>query len=220
MEKKIPTLLLIVVLMSNVLALQTLGTFQVDTTINLIQGCDASTYSNISKIIYPNSSFALDAETIMGNTTIDNYNYSFSDTSLIGQYLVYGHCDEDGTDTEWVYDFWVTTTGDRVNLSNTILVVVFLILAGVFLVLGFSFSKEHWLLKTFFNFCSVGMGILAVNSAKIIASESNNLGTMGTTGLTLMIVVFAIFFIYIFIYSFIEVIKALKEKRGVRWNYD
>ena len=29
----------------------------------------------------------------------------FSDTEQLGQYLVYGHCDESGTDTHWVYDF-------------------------------------------------------------------------------------------------------------------
>ena len=93
-------------------------------------------------------------------------------------------------------------------------------MAGVFLTLGYSFSKEHWLLKTFFNFMAVGMGILSVNSAKIIASESMNLGRMGNVGLTMMVVAFALFFIYMFVYSFIEIIKAMREKRGVRWRYD
>ena len=106
------------------------------------------------------------------------------------------------------------------SLSNSIMVVVFLILAIVLFALGWSFSKEHWILRTFFNFCSVGLGILAVNSAKIVASESEDLGRMGTVGLTVMIILFSIFFIYIFVYAFIEIIKALREKRGVRWNYE
>ena len=213
-----------IILLSNVAAIQTLGTFPKDSSVNLVQGCDNSTYSNITKITYPgtssNLSFAINEEIAMTNTTWNNFNYTFDLTSEIGQYLVYGHCDEDKITTEWVYDFWITSTGNRVNLSNAILPIVFLVMALVLFVLGWSFSKEHWILKTFFNFCTVGMGILAINSAKIVASESSSLGKMGTTGLTVIITIFLIFFIYIFVYAFIEVIKALREKRGVRWNYD
>lgn len=218
---KINILLILMLFLSigNVAALDSLGTFQLDQTINLIQGCDNSTYSNITRILYPNSTFALDTETIMTGSN-DNYNYTFSNTGAIGHYLVFGSCDEDGVDTEWVYDFEITYTGDKVSLSNSMIVIVFLLLAGLFLVLSFSFSKEHWLLKTFFNFCAVGMGILALNSAKIIASESLNLGKMGTVGLTIMLVAFSLFFVYMFIYAFIETINAMKEKRGVRWNFD
>lgn len=220
MQKSFLYLVVVVILISNVSAIQTLGTFQQDTTINLMQGCDNSTYSNITRItIPPINQFAIDSETSMDSSG-DNYNYSFSNTSAIGQYIIYGHCDEDGVDTEWVYDLWITTTGNRVSLSNSIIVIVFLLLAGLFLFLSNSFNQEHWILKTFFNFGAVCMGILAVNSAKIIASESVNLGKMGTAGLMVMVVVFSIFFIYIFVYSFIEIIKALKEKRGVRWNYN
>jgi len=223
--KKITTLLFLGILsISFVLASQSLGTFPKDSTINLVQSCVNSTYSNITRVTYPgtstNSSFAIEGETIMTGLISDTFNYSFSLTSEIGNYIVYGHCDEDGIKTAWVYDFEITSTGEQVSLSNSIIVIVFLILAAVFLVLGYSFSKEHWILKTFFNFCAVGMGILAMNSAKIIASESSGLGKMGTAGLTLMIIVLGIFFIYMFIYSFIEIIKALREKRGVRWDYD
>lgn len=199
---------------------QTLGTFQVDEDITLVQGCLTSTYSNITNILYPNSTFAISGEIGMTQSSNDNYYYLFNLGTEIGEYVVYGHCNEGGVDTQWVYNFYVTSTGQKVSLSNSIIVIVFLLMAGVFLFLGWSFSTQHWILKTFFNFSAVGMGILAVNSAKIIASESSNLGVMGTTGLTLMIVVFALFFLYMFVYSFIEVIKSFREKRGVRWNYD
>ena len=74
-------------------------------------------------------------------------------------------------------------------------------------------------LKTFFNFAATGMGILAINSAGIIASESLSLGKMGTTGLLFMTIIFSLFFIYMFVYYFIETIKTLKEKGNIRWNY-
>lgn len=209
----------LIFLIGSVSALQTLGTFPKDNSISLLQSCDNSSYSNITRVtIPPINAFAINTETEMTKNQ-DNYNYTFSNTSVVGQYIVYGHCDEDGVDTEWVYDFWITSNGEQISLSNVILVIVFLFLIGLFLALSHSFSREHWILKTFFNFSAVGMGILAVNSGKIIASESTNLGKMGTTGLTLMIVVFLIFFLYMFVYAFIEAIKMFKEKRGVRWKF-
>ena len=94
MVRYLLVLTLVVFSLSGVSALQTLGTFQINNDVNLIQGCDNSTYSNITRVTYPNSSFAIDAETPMNVTSGgDNYNYTFSDTSVIGQYIVYGHCD-------------------------------------------------------------------------------------------------------------------------------
>ena len=197
---------------------QTLGSFQVDSTVDLVQYCANSSYSNISRILYPNSTAAISTETIM-TASGDSYSYSFSSTPVIGQYIVYGHCDQNGVDTGWAYDFWITSTGDRVSSSNTVLVVIFIALAGLLYLIGLSFNSEHWMLRTFFNFAAVGMGILAANSAKIVASESLGLGTMGTVGLTVMIVTFSLFVLYIFIYMFIENIRSFKKKGDIRWEY-
>jgi hypothetical protein len=205
-------------MMSMVFAAQSLGTFQKDTTINLLQSCDSSTYSNISKIQLPNSTLAIDTETAMvkaGNT----YSLAFSDTGQVGKYLVYGHCDENGQDTVWVYDFTITTTGETSSLSSSIVVIALLGMAAIFLVISFFFKGEYWLLKSFFQMMAIGSGLLAINSAKIIANESNSLGTMGNVGITIMIVVMMLFFLMVFIYAFIEVIKNFKDKKALRWDY-
>jgi hypothetical protein len=198
---------------------QSLGVFQQNTPITLVQSCETSSYSNISKVTYPNSSIALLGDVAMTPTAGDTYTYSFTNTESIGQYLVYGHCDENSVDTVWVYDFEVTYTGSKVSLSNGIIVLAFLFVGAILLVISFSFNQDHWILKTFFNFSAVGMGILAINSAKIVASESLALGKMGNVGLTIGIAIFGIFFLYMFIYYFIEAIKTFKQKRGVRWEY-
>lgn len=117
------------------------------------------------------------------------------------------------------FSFEITSTGNKVSLSNIIMPIAFLVIAGILLVIGYGFSIDHWMLKTFFNFAAVGMGILSVNSSKIIASESSALGSMGTTGLTIMYVIFAIFMIYMFIYMFIEIIRVFKRKKELRWDY-
>ena len=218
MKKVLLALLMLIVITSSVLGQQTLGTFESGNDVTLIQSCDASSYSNITKITYPNSTLAVDSELAMvanGNT----YSYIFSDTDDLGDYLVYGHCDEKGTDTVWVYDFEITSTGQKVSLSNSIIVFALLGLAAIFLVISFFFKEDYWILKSFFQFLSVGAGLIAVNSARIISSESNSLGAMGNVGIIIMIVVMLLFFLWIFVYAFIEVIKTFKEKRSLRWDY-
>lgn len=196
------------------------GTRKIGECINLPQTCSTCTYENISAIEYPNGSVIIFSpdESMTQNGIYWNYTHCFPE--LIGDYWIYGHDDEDGSDEEWEYGLSLSYNGESVNLSNTILPFGFLILCFFFLVLGFSFAKEHWLLRTFFNFIGVGMGLLAINSGKIIANQSASLGTMGTVGITIMIVVLAIFFLYIFVYTFIEIISVFKKKKGVRWNYD
>lgn len=218
-KKRVLTLLLMIALMSSVLGAQTLGTFEAGTNITLIQSCDASSYSNITKISSPDSSLAIDTETVMvrnGNT----YSYFFSDTEDLGRYLVYGHCDEKGVDVVWAYDFEITYTGQKVSLSNSMIVFALMGLAAIFLVISFFFKEDYWMLKSFFQFMAVAAGLLSVNSARIIASESNSLGKMGEVGIMLMIVVLGIFFLWIFVYAFKEIVKIFKEKGNLRWDYN
>jgi len=217
-SKGVLSLLMLITLMSGVLGAQTLGTFESGADVTLIQSCDSSTYSNITKIAFPNSSLALDVETVMvknGNT----YSYIFSDTTELGRYLVYGHCDEKGVDKVWAYDFETTYTGQKVSLSNSMIIFALLGLAAIFLTISFFFKGEYWMLKSFFQFMAVLAGLISVNSARIIASESNSLGTMGEAGIMMMIVVMLLFFLWIFIYAFLEIIKIFKKKRSLRWDY-
>ena len=199
-------------------AVETLGTFQKDECIDLVQICDNCTSNNISYINYPNGTkLLLNTEMTKDNTY---YNYTFCNTTSLGNYVVNGLGDLDGVITVWNYDFDVTYTGEKVSLSNIILALIYIIMSLVFLALAFSFSKDHWIIKTFFNFCAILMGILALNTGKIIASESMNLSRMGEVGLTVMYAVISIFFLYIFIFMFIDVIKTMKNKKEIRWNYD
>jgi len=195
---------------------ETLGVFKQNSCIELLQSGVGFSHCNITSVRLNNQTSAL-GETPMTKIGIE-YNVTFCDTKNIGQYIVNGFCTNTTDVVAWSYDFDVTTTGEKVSLSNGLIVIVFLILAGVFLFLGKSFADEHWILKTFFNFCAVLMGILSVSSAKVIASESLSLGTLADSGLTIMVAVFSIFFLYMFVYVFIETIKALREKKGVNFQ--
>ena len=100
--------------------IQTLGTVEKGETINLIQNCLTSTYSNISRIVYPNRTFALNTQTTMTKNG-DDYSYSYSDTETQGNYIVYGVCDEEGSGTNWVYDFEVTYNSETLDTPKAIL---------------------------------------------------------------------------------------------------
>jgi len=219
MEKKVFPFLLFVMMIASVLAAQSLGTFESNIDVTLVQSCSDSTYSNISKVTFPNSSLAINIETVMVPGDGDTYSYVFSDTESLGRYLVYGHCDEDGTDTVWVYDFEVTYTGQKVSLSNSMIIFSLMGLAAIFLTISFFFNTEYWIFKSFFQFMAVLAGLIAVNSARIIASESNSLGAMGEAGILLMVVVLLLFFIWIFVYAFKEIIRVFKAKGDLRWEY-
>jgi len=120
-------------------ATESLGTFKQNECINLIQTCSNCSYVNISSIINPQSTEVLGEVEMTKNGVM--YNYTFCSTSQIGNYVVNGFGDLDGTITTWSYDFEVTPSGFTETLGFYILLVF--LLGGV-IVLGFSI-KEGWL---------------------------------------------------------------------------
>jgi len=223
MVKKIVPLFLFILLITFVSAGEYIQPVRQGNTMTLRQTCPDCIYVEFISMTYPNQTET--AFEVNMSKSGETYTYSFGNTSQIGEYE-FKSCGDllhTSSNTRIVtcetITFPVTSNGEKVSLSNSIIVIVFLLIAGLLFGLGYSFNKEHWLLKSFFNFGSVGMGLLAINSAKIIASESSNLGKMGTTGLTFGIIIFLLFFIYIFVYAFIDIIKAMREKKGVRWKF-
>ena len=82
----------------------------------------------------------------------------------------------------------------------------------------FIFDKEYWMLKSFLFFSAFGMLIVLINSAKIFAIGTNS-NTIMNMGLLIAITSLSVMFLYLFVFFFIGIIKSLKDKRGVRWNY-
>ena len=144
--------------------MQTLPPIQQNAIAHLVQNCENSTYANITRITFPNSSIALVGQFAMTRND-DNYNYTFSNTSNLGQYLVYGSCDENGRYTAWVYDFFVTPTGIIQTTSQGLGSLGFLILMLSLTVMiawgGFRLAetKNIWILGVFMLFLA---GLLMV----------------------------------------------------------
>ena len=101
-------------------AISNLGTFKVNSCIELPQTCSDCTYNNISKITTDSDSTIVLGEVIM---TRDNtyYNYTFCNTTLLGEYTVNGYGDGGGTLNTWEYQLGITKTGTILEISEALL---------------------------------------------------------------------------------------------------
>lgn len=124
---------------------QTLGTFKQSEKISLIQTCSNCTYNNITGIISPNSTKILENVLMTKDGTF--YNYSFSDTSLTGEYIINGIGDLDGTTTIWSYNLFITQTGTQLTdgeskIYTTIIFIMFFLLS-ILIFFIFSLPSEN-----------------------------------------------------------------------------
>jgi len=116
-------------------------------------------------------------------------------------------------------NYEITTTGQKVSLSNIVIVIAFLVVGIILFILGYTFDREKWILKTGFYVFSLLMCLLAINSGSIIASESLGISNMSLTGLILIIAVISLMMLYLFITWMIQTFKQLKNKESIRWQY-
>lgn len=205
--------LLLVILIVLPISSASLGVFQQGDCVSIKTILNTSSV-NISTINYPNSTVAISNQAM--TKIAYTFNYTFCDTNELGAY-VYDYFDAEGN--VYVNDFIITTTGEQVSLSNIIIVLTFLLLAGLMFVLGYSFEKEKYIIKSSFYLFSLLMGLLSINSARIIASESLNLSKMANMGLILMIGVLSFMFLFVLVYFTIQTVSSMKRKEGLRWDY-
>ena len=119
-------LMIMIVVPMTTAAIESLGTFKEKDCIVLKQIAQNSTYCNISSVLAPNSSQLL-GESVMTKVGT-NYNYSnFCATSALGNYIVNGHCDLNGADSVWSYNFTITPTGETNNLGMYIMLSVLIV---------------------------------------------------------------------------------------------
>ncbi len=138
MKKIILILLLGLFLISFTSAIQTLGIFRQGDCIDLVQTCSNCTYNNISTIITEseNPTVYLINNTMSREDTY--YNYTFCNTTLLGEYIVNGFGDPDGEKTIWNYDLEITPGGFKSTSAQSILyigllaILVFVIFASFF----------------------------------------------------------------------------------------
>lgn len=128
------TILLLLILPMVTGAIETLGTFKEKECIVLKQISQNSTYCNVSSVLSPTSS-QLIGESIMTKSGTNFNKSDFCSTTALGTYIVNGHCDLNGVDTVWSYNFVITPTGESNNLGLYIMLTIIIVgtlLFGVF----------------------------------------------------------------------------------------
>jgi hypothetical protein len=104
-------------------SINNIGTVKQYNCITLPQTCNC-TWNNITTIMFSDKTYVTINEAMTADGTY--FNYTFCNTTLIGDYIVNGVGDKDGATTPFNYWFEVTTTGN--NNNNTI--PLFLALGG------------------------------------------------------------------------------------------
>ena len=174
MKKILLTLVLGIFLLSFASAeIQTLGTFKQDNSISLIQICASCTFNNITSVNNPNS-FQIVGEQVMTKVgSVYNFTLSSGNTSVLGEYIVNGIGDLDGTNTIWTYNFFITADGKPFqafpNEFAAIGLAFLLIISGLF-------NNRLNLLKHMGSIILMVMGVLTLYPGYNFINHTNLFG--------------------------------------------
>lgn len=197
MEKQIIILIMVLSLLTPVIAeIQSLGNVKQYDCIILKQSCSNCTYNNITSVLYPNKSVALDQ--VKMTKTGTEYNYTTCDlTEVTGQYIVSGKGDIDGVTTVWTYDYYVTPTGTTSGsfLNNPILLILGLI--GLILVIFGATKGIPW-----FGFLGSIMFLLVGVYTMIFGFD--NINNMYTQGAAIVFIGLGIVFMLLSAFEWIQ----------------
>lgn len=196
MKKIILTLflgMLLIGLMGNVIALESMGTFKQGEPIRITQVCSDATYITISSISYPNSTTAVSNVNMISSGSGEFY-ITFNETSTLGRYDVRGV--SDGCENTFATYFNITTTGDGFSfwfiILGTALAILFLIFSlvtpeeffvyisglfflieGIYIMIN-GFSVINNTNTRMFAYIYIGIGILFTVGAYIFNSFAEN----------------------------------------------
>jgi hypothetical protein len=112
----------------------------------------------------------------------------------------------------------VTSSGGYFNEAQPIAILSQIGFIALLTVLGFSFRKEKWKLKSFFFISALLMALVMLNSINMITGSSDGLYDMGQMGLVIGIVIVAIMIAYFLINYTIEVSNYFKKKKKEKWS--
>lgn len=204
MQTKLKVLMLMLFLTSIVgaaITQESFGTFKNGECINLIQTCPDCSYVNITSVLYPNFSLAMEESAMIKLGT--TYSKAFCNTSVDGDYIVNGVGDLGGVDTIWVYTFKITPSGNSLSTSSSIVqgIMLFIMFGATLMFLFFGTITEVAGVKLFFNilgyismFLTVGAGYVLLQSSEVQSNVSGLVHAMlFIIGIVLIIIMFFVF---------------------------
>ena len=193
--------------------LESYGTKKVNEQFTFCQVCADSTYITLSSIETPNSTISLNAN--MTSTGSGEFCYNYTPNQL-GRYDFRGI--SDGCEKTFATYIEVTTRGEQYNNSQQGLIIAQGIFIALFVALGFSFSKDKWKIRGFFFMMALLVGVLMLNSIRILAGSSATLDSMVNIGLIVGMISVSFMAIYLLIIYTIELFKSIKSKKEAKWE--
>ena len=141
MRKLLLLLILGIFLISFASADVSIGTVKQGDSIQLTQTCSNCTYVNLTSVLYPNNNYALLGQYEMTKTD-ENFNYTWTNTSALGEYIYTTCGDLNGINTCQSVGFEVTGTGAEFSTAKSIFYLGLLcLLVFLFVVDGVLISK-------------------------------------------------------------------------------
>jgi hypothetical protein len=205
---------------------------QVNTSLNITDTCSVNGDNNARSC--NKSQFACNISVVNPNRIIianqinasifGDYYYitlNASENSETGIYEVLTYCSNQTNYGNNLYYYEVTKTGEKLGESQTILVWALFMFSGLLFLIGFIMDNKNWVMKLGLHSLSLLMGVLSINTARIIAVDSPELSIMSQTGLVTSIIITSFIFMYLLVLYTIETIRLVrdsKNKKGVVWR--
>ena len=139
MKKILLTIMFGIFLISLASAGTDLGTFEQGECIELYQYCDSCTYTNLTQVQYPNGTLELINSEMTKNDI--NYNYTFCNTTDLGNYFYSVKGDKGGEVSVERLSFEITYDGQEFTIQK-VYIQLFMVLFFILLFFGFYFLKS------------------------------------------------------------------------------
>ncbi len=196
-----------------------LGTFQENTEVDLIQTCNNCTYCNLTSIKYPNGTNAFTNVEMTKDNTYFNYTFNETYTSTVGEYKYCYDCGNNVERATGCINFDITLSGNPTpeGVSYLLIGIVIIIfgIACVFLYLTTQMESPGF--KVFFMLLAFVFLIGSLSIMSIMATDSN-LTSGVNTSISIMLysfgLVFFVFFAYIMINQTRNILAMMQEKKG------
>ena len=215
MKKILLSFIIGIFLISSVSAF--LGTYEKNETVSVRGKITNATAMNVT-IYYPNTTIAID-KGVMTNVHGDVWNYSFTDTNTLGDY-VYDYCNQNGGSCKENY-FTITPLGKTFSGGEGIaglgIIIIVLAVAFFFMFFGFKISDNEKLMPLVllfillsFTFIIYALHLSYAYTVDILQYESlgSVAGTVYTTVLWLLVGV-------AIISTFLILISSIKEMGNI-----
>jgi len=213
MKKTVLFIFLLLILSSFTFATSDLGVYSQGSNIQLLQTCDSCSYVNLESVYFPNGS----VETVGVLMTKDSYtfNYSFLDSSQLGEYKYFVCGDKFGGLSCEDVVFSVNVSGSKVDDGFGVFVMIFgtFIFIWTMLKISINLDKEHFILKLLLTIISFILGLATINLGLVAMSGSFSVVVINAanTIYRVSMLITYLFFAYISLYYLIHLFMWINE---------